>query len=37
VLVDTAEGLEGIVYGPGPTFEVVDVLFVPAELLAEEG
>jgi hypothetical protein len=37
VLVDTEDGQAGIVYGPGPGFEVVGVLFVPAELLAEDG
>ncbi|MGV9761669.1 hypothetical protein ACWDUC_38520 [Streptomyces tricolor] len=36
VELDTDEGREGIAYGLGPHFPVVGVLFVPAELLAEE-
>lgn len=36
VLLVTDGGLAGIVYGPAPGFEVQDVLFVPAGLLAEE-
>ncbi|MEU0273189.1 hypothetical protein [Streptomyces sp. NPDC006307] len=36
VELDTDEGREGIAYGPSPHFPVMGVLFVPAELLAEE-
>ncbi|MFG2404263.1 hypothetical protein ACGFR8_07965 [Streptomyces brevispora] len=36
VELDTDEGREGVIYGPGPAFPVVGVTFVPAELLAEE-
>lgn len=37
VLLDLWNGQTGIVYGPGPGYEVLDVLFVPVEILAEEG
>lgn len=37
VLLDLWDGQSGIVYGPGPDFGVVDVLFMPVEMLAEEG
>jgi hypothetical protein len=36
VELHTAEGIDVLVYGPGPRFEVVDVTFVPAELVDEE-
>ncbi|MFD8509694.1 hypothetical protein ACFV27_00910 [Streptomyces antimycoticus] len=31
-----AEGIDLLIYGPGPDFEVVEVSFVPAALLDEE-
>jgi len=39
VLLDVEDGQDGIVYGPGPRFEVLELLFVPAWLLqlSEEG
>jgi hypothetical protein len=32
----TAEGIEILIYGPGPEYEIVDVSFVPAALVDEE-
>ncbi|WNI20399.1 hypothetical protein [Actinacidiphila sp. ITFR-21] len=37
VLLDLWNGQTGIAYGPGPQSEVLDVLFVPVEILAQEG
>lgn len=36
VELDTAEGIELLIYGPGPLYPVLDVSFVPAELVEEE-
>lgn len=36
VELHTAEGINLLIYGPGPGFEVVDVSFVPAALVDEE-
>ncbi|MEW2633353.1 hypothetical protein AB0903_17275 [Streptomyces sp. NPDC048389] len=36
VQLDTDEGQEAVIYGPGPEHPVVGILFVPAGLLAEE-
>lgn len=34
--LDTDQGRAGVIYDPGPSFPVVGILLVPAELLAEE-
>ncbi|MCY0957726.1 hypothetical protein [Streptomyces sp. H27-H5] len=36
VELETDEGREGIVYGPGPEFAIIGDLFIPAALLDEE-
>ncbi|WP_162604038.1 hypothetical protein [Streptomyces sp. CS014] len=36
VQLDTGEGQEAVVYGPGPEHVVVGIAFVPAELLTDE-
>ncbi|UQA95629.1 hypothetical protein [Streptomyces halobius] len=36
VLLETYEGREAVIYGPGPEYAEVGILFAPAELLAEE-
>lgn len=36
VALDTYGGREAVIYGPGPEYAEVGILFVPAELLAEE-
>ena len=36
VELHTAEGIDLLIYGPGPRFEVVEVSFVPAALVDEE-
>ncbi|MGW6416285.1 hypothetical protein [Streptomyces sp. NPDC055055] len=36
VELETDEGREAVIYGPGPEFAVHGVMFVPLELLAEE-
>ncbi|WP_327415410.1 hypothetical protein [Streptomyces sp. NBC_01233] len=36
VELETDEGREAVIYGPGPGFEVVGVVFIPAALLDEE-
>jgi hypothetical protein len=36
VELHTAEGVELLIYGPGPRFDVVEIAFVPAALVDEE-
>ncbi|MFD3657675.1 hypothetical protein [Streptomyces sp. NPDC058620] len=36
VELDTDEGREGVIYGPGSSYPAVGILFVPLELMADE-
>lgn len=36
VELETDEGQEAVIYGPGPEYAIHGVVFVPLELLAEE-
>ncbi|MFE4329637.1 hypothetical protein ACFRQM_09295 [Streptomyces sp. NPDC056831] len=36
VKLDTDQGRESVIYGPGPEYAEVGILFVPVELLVEE-